>query len=58
MSAGGALLGLLHWLDVHPDADAGALSDEIAERLLRMFAMTKRDAKRLCSRPLPAQPQL
>jgi len=58
MAAGGALLGLLQWLEVHPDADAGALSDEMAERLLRMFGMTKRDAKRLCSRPLPEQPQL
>lgn len=57
MAAGGSLLGLLHWLDVHPDADAAALSDEMAERLLRMFGMTKREAKRLCARPLPPQPQ-
>lgn len=35
---------MLHWLDVHPDADAAALSDEMAERLLRMFGITKRDA--------------
>jgi AcrR family transcriptional regulator len=58
MAAGGSLLGLLHWLDVHPEADAAALSDEMAERLLRMFGMTRRDAHRLCTRPLPPQPQL
>lgn len=58
MAAGGALLGLLQWLEVHPDADAGALSDEMAQRLLRMFGMSRRDATRLCSRPLPPQPQL
>ena len=58
MAAGGSLLGLLHWLDVHPEADAAALSDEMAERLLRMYGMTKRDARRLCTRPLPPQPQL
>ena len=58
MAAGGSLLGLLHWLDVHPEADAAALSDEMAERLLRMFGMSKRDAHRVCTRPLPPQPQL
>lgn len=58
MAAGGSLLGLLHWLDVHPGADAAALSDEMAARVLRMFGMTKRDAMRLCTRPLPPQPQV
>jgi AcrR family transcriptional regulator len=58
MAAGGSLLGLLHWLDVHADADAAALSDEMAERILRMFGLTKREARKLCTRPLPPQPQL
>lgn len=58
MAAGGSLLGLLHWLEVRPDADAAALSDEMAERVLRMFGVTKREARRLCSRPLPPQPQI
>ena len=58
MAAGGALLGLLHWLDVQPGADEAALSDEMAQRVLRMFGLTKREAKRLCSRPLPPQPAL
>jgi AcrR family transcriptional regulator len=58
MAAGGSLLGLLHWLDVNPAADAAALSDEMAERILRMFGMTKREARKLCTRVLPPQPQL
>lgn len=58
MAAGGSLLGLLHWLDVQPEADAAVLSDEMAERVLRMFGLTKREARRLCARPLPPQPLL
>jgi len=58
MAAGGSLLGLLHWLDLHPHADAAALSDEMAERVLRMFGMPKREAAKLCTRPLPPQPEL
>jgi AcrR family transcriptional regulator len=58
MAAGGSLLGLLHWLDEHPGADAEALSDEMAERILRMFGMSKREARKLCTRALPPQPQL
>jgi AcrR family transcriptional regulator len=56
--AAGALLGLLQWLDARPEADAAALSDEMAERLLRMFGMSQREAKRLCGRPLPTPPEL
>jgi hypothetical protein len=40
MAARGSLLGLLHSLDVQPDADAAVLSDEMAERVLRMFGLT------------------
>ena len=53
MAAGGSMLGLLQWLETRPDADAAALSDEMAERVLRMFGMAKREAKKLCARPLP-----
>lgn len=58
MTAGGALLGLLQLLENEPDADAGALSDQMTVRLLRAFGMDKQDAADLCSRPLPPQPEL
>ncbi|MBB5916085.1 AcrR family transcriptional regulator [Nocardia transvalensis] len=58
MAAGGTLFGLLQLLDARPDADAGALTDEMAFRTLRMFGMTKRTAERLSSTPLPPPPEL
>ncbi|WP_040820924.1 TetR/AcrR family transcriptional regulator [Nocardia jiangxiensis] len=58
MAAGGALLGLLQLLDANPDADAGALTDEMTFRVLRMFGMNKRAAQKLVSTELPPQPQL
>ncbi|MFF3570557.1 TetR/AcrR family transcriptional regulator [Nocardia jiangxiensis] len=58
MAAGGALLGLLQLLDATPDADAGALTDEMTFRVLRMFGMNKRAAQKLVSTELPPQPQL
>jgi len=56
MAAGGALLGLLQLLDADPDADAGALTDQMTERLLRAFGMSKDEAAELCGRELPGQP--
>jgi AcrR family transcriptional regulator len=58
MSAGGALLGLLQLLDFDPDADADELSDEMTYHVLRMFGMTRAAARKLCSGPLPGQPQI
>ncbi|MFD7843532.1 TetR/AcrR family transcriptional regulator, partial [Nocardia sp. NPDC059764] len=58
MAAGGALLGLLQMLDARPDADAGALTDEMTFHVLRMFGMTKRAAQKLTTAELPPQPQL
>ncbi|WP_245718154.1 TetR/AcrR family transcriptional regulator [Nocardia miyunensis] len=58
MAAGGALLGLLQLLDARPDANAGALTDEMTFRVLRMFGMNKRAAQKLTSTELPSQPQL
>jgi AcrR family transcriptional regulator len=55
MAAGGAMLGLLQWLETHPEADAATLSDEMAVLVLRMLGMTKQQAARLCARPLPPQ---
>ena len=58
MAAGGALLGLLQMLDARPDADAGALADEMTFHMLRMFGMNKRSARKLVSEDLPPMPQL
>ncbi|WP_418061148.1 TetR/AcrR family transcriptional regulator [Pimelobacter simplex] len=58
MAAGGALLGLLQLLDADPDLDAGEVSDLMTARVLRGFGMPKAEADELCSRPLPAQPEL
>ncbi|MEC3918498.1 TetR/AcrR family transcriptional regulator [Nocardia sp. CDC160] len=58
MAAGGALLGLLQLLDARPDANAGALTDEMTFHVLRMFGMTKRAAEKLTSAELPPQPQI
>ncbi|WP_235747874.1 TetR/AcrR family transcriptional regulator [Nocardia coffeae] len=57
MAAGGALLGLLQLLDADPDADAEALSDEMAYRMLRMFGVSKRTAQRLSTGTLPELPE-
>jgi AcrR family transcriptional regulator len=58
MAAGGALLGLLQLLDADPEADAELLTDQMTARLLRAFGMTKREADKLCARPMPPQPTL
>ena len=58
MAAGGAMLGLLQFLESQPDADTAALTDQMTFAVLRMFGMTKREATKLCSRPLPPQPEL
>lgn len=58
MAAGGALLGLLKLLDTDPDADAEALTDQMTARVLRAFGMSKREAEKLCARPMPPQPAL
>jgi hypothetical protein len=54
--AGGALLGVLHLLEVHPDLDADQVTDQLAARLLRMFGLTRSEAQEIASRPLPALP--
>jgi AcrR family transcriptional regulator len=58
MAAGGAMLGLLQLLESQPDADTAALTDQMTFAVLRMFGMTKREATKLCSRPLPPEPEL
>ncbi|MFR0359305.1 TetR/AcrR family transcriptional regulator [Streptomyces sediminimaris] len=53
---GGALLGVLHLLETRPDLDAEQVSDQLAIRLLRMFGMTRAEAREIACRPLPALP--
>ncbi len=49
----GALLGLVAVLDADPSADAEALADEMARRLLVAFGLSRAEARRMASRPLP-----
>lgn len=55
MGAGGAMIGLLQYLESRPDVDAAAVTDRMAVSVLRMLGMARREATRLCSRPLPGQ---
>jgi AcrR family transcriptional regulator len=52
-TSGGALLGLLTLLDSDPSLDAAALSDALAERVLRAFGLSADEAADVVSRPLP-----
>ncbi|MEV7181913.1 TetR/AcrR family transcriptional regulator [Kitasatospora sp. NPDC093679] len=54
---GGALLGVLHLLETRPDLDAAHVSDQLAFRLLRMFGMTRTEARAIATRPLPPLPR-
>jgi AcrR family transcriptional regulator len=51
--AAGALFGLGTLLRERPDRDDAAATDEVTENLLRIFGMTARQARALCSKPLP-----
>lgn len=51
--AAGALIALGQLLHDQPGRDAEATTDQVTEDLLRMFGMTKRQAQRTCSLPLP-----
>jgi len=55
-AVGGALLGLLQYLDVRPDVDAAQATDDLAVSLLRMLGMTRRQAESVVARPLPDIP--
>lgn len=57
MMTGGAMLGLLQWLETHPAADAAVLSDQAVLMVLRACGMNMRDATKLSHRPLPPQPE-
>ena len=51
--ASGVLLGMGTLLQRDPNRDDGLTADAVTEDLLRMFGMSARDARRVCSRPLP-----
>jgi len=50
----GALIALGHLLHDQPERDVEATTDRVTEDLLRMFGVPRRQAQRICSRPLPA----
>lgn len=58
MAVGGALLGLLQLLESYPDRDDAEVSDRFTERVLRALGVSRDEARDLCSRPLPALPDL
>jgi AcrR family transcriptional regulator len=49
----GALIALGQLLHDEPGRDVEATTDRVTEDLLRMFGMTRRQAQRICSLPLP-----
>lgn len=53
MAVGGALLGLMQLLDLHPEVDAGEASDLLAESLLRMLGVPAQEAATIAAEPLP-----
>lgn len=51
--AGGALIALGQLLLDKPDRDVDETTDRVTVELLRMFGVPRRQASRICSRPLP-----
>ena len=51
--AAGALIALGQLLHDQPERDVDVTTDRIAEDLMRMFGLPRRQAERICSRPLP-----
>ena len=51
--AAGALLALGQLLHDQPDRDVEQTADQMTEDLLRMFGVPRRQAHRICTRPLP-----
>lgn len=52
-AVGGALLGLLQYLDRRPEVDAAQATDNLAISLLQMLGMSRRQAETVVARPLP-----
>ena len=51
--AAGALLALGQLLHDQPDRDVEQTTDQMTEDLLHMFGLPRRQARRICTRPLP-----
>lgn len=51
--AAGALIALGQLLQDQPERDVDETTDRVTEDLLRMFGVPRRQAHRICSRPLP-----
>ena len=51
--AAGALLALGQLLHDQPDRDVERTTDQVTEDLLHMFGLPRRQAHRICTRPLP-----
>ena len=51
--AAGALLALGQLLHDQPDRDVEQTTDQMTEDLLRMFGLPRRQAHRICTKPLP-----
>ncbi|MFE8015883.1 TetR/AcrR family transcriptional regulator [Streptomyces antibioticus] len=49
----GALLGVVQFLDAHPEADAGASADQLAEGVLASLGVEPSEARRIAREPLP-----
>lgn len=57
-AAGAALLGMLQFLETHPDADDAAAADLFAERTLVMLGLDASEARDVATRGLPPMPTL
>ncbi|MET3963101.1 AcrR family transcriptional regulator [Marmoricola sp. OAE513] len=53
MAVGGALLGLLQYLEANPELDDAPVTDEFTRRVLSMLGVSNDDAEDLVGRPLP-----
>ena len=49
----GALIALGQLLDDQPDRDVEQTTDRMTQDLLRMFGLPRRQAQRICTKPLP-----
>lgn len=49
----GALLGVVQFLDAHPEADASASADQLAEGVLVSLGVESSEARRIAREPLP-----
>lgn len=56
MTIGGALLGMLQYLDLHPEVDDAVVADRFTVRVLVALGLDRAEASELVTRPLPTLP--